>query len=62
MKEEIMKQPEWKSISEAPFGEIVMARNSEFGPYEYDTGDFVFMDPPPEEFMTMNDFNDWVSK
>ena len=48
---------EWKPIEEAPPFEVVMARNDEFGPYEYETSRIVFMDPPPTEFVTMDEWN-----
>ena len=52
---------EWKPIMNAPFDEYVMARNREFGPYKYRVSDFQFIDPPPEEYITMNEYNE-VSK
>lgn len=38
---------EWQPIETAPWDEVVLAKNSEFGPYEYRASDIMFMDPPP---------------
>ena len=47
---------DWKSIKDVPYDEYVMVRNKEFGPYKYRMSDMQWIDPAPEEFVTMEEY------
>ena len=48
----------WKPIKDAPWDEYVMVRIGNFEPFEHRMSDLQWIDPAPDEFVTMQEYKE----